>query len=199
MALVDPAACEFPTTHPDLHCVSATATSQHALRGPSDADRVPRYAYLMANAANDAVPYNAVVRTDRSGPRRVYAAPGYSLGEPVFAPRAGTEPLQWYANSAGSPPPHRQDDGYVIVQAFAPSTGTEFHVLDARWVEAGPVCILAALAAPGKGLVLPNGFHGTWSRTVLLSGGSGARDAIPAGMVAVPRSPAPPHISPAKL
>lgn len=143
MALCEAASCEFPTIHPDLHCLPPL---------PRDSPAAPRFAYLMANGDGKAVPYNAVVRYDaRMEARQVYAPAGYTVGEPVFAPASATA-------SAGQRA--AQDDGWVVVQCFSPKAGTEFHVLDAKNIAAGPVCRLKL------GCVLPNGFHGTWTREV---------------------------------
>ena len=141
MQLSEGASCEFPTIHPALHSVAAK----------SDAD-IPRFSYLMANGNGKRMPFNAVIKHDalsKEG-RQVYVANGFTLGEPIFAPRK---------------PQSSQDDGWVIVQATHPEQGTEFHILDATKVHEGPLCRLKV-----QGCQIPNGFHGTWSeRTFTLN------------------------------
>ena len=129
---IDPCSCEFPTADPRLH------GSPH------------RYVFLMANTQPDQpLPYRDIVKcaVDGSPEREVWRSEGL-VGEPVFAPR----PQQ---HSDGT-------DGWLLVQLYRPdSHRTEFVVLDAQNIHAGPVC---RLHLPHH---LPFAFHGTFSPTVL--------------------------------
>eukprot|EP01063_Lacrimia_lanifica_P006530 TRINITY_DN1400_c0_g1_i1.p1 TRINITY_DN1400_c0_g1~~TRINITY_DN1400_c0_g1_i1.p1 ORF type:complete len:948 (+),score=172.17 TRINITY_DN1400_c0_g1_i1:54-2897(+) len=135
MDLADSVSTEFPTVHPNLHVNSV-----------KDAEEGPRFTYLMCNDGGMRLPFQHIVKHDRLlRDRQSYLAEGCTLGEPIFAPRVGSV---------------AEDDGYVIVQAFHPGRGSEFHILDARRLEDGPVCKIKMRVS------IPYGFHGTWSHGV---------------------------------
>lgn len=76
------------------------------------------------------------------------------VGEPVFVPRLG-----YHSRTEGE-----EDDGYVLVQLYIPETHTtEFIVLDAQRVHAGPLARIKLKHA------IPYGFHGTFTPNVFLS------------------------------
>ena len=71
------------------------------------------------------------------------------IGEPVFVPRTGI-------NSAFDE--SDEDDGYVLVQQYCVEEHrTDFVLLDAKKIAAGPVC---RIRMPFH---LPYGFHGTFT------------------------------------
>ena len=83
----------------------------------------------------------------RGESRQVWRSHGV-VGEPVFVPRLG------YASHSKAD----EDDGYVLVQLYVPETHTtEFVVLDARHLDAGPLARVK-LRHP-----IPYGFHGTFT------------------------------------
>ena len=76
------------------------------------------------------------------------------IGEPVYVPRHGYD-----LNKDGS----AEDDGYVLVQLYHPNKHrTDFCVLDAQNIEAGPVARIKLKHH------VPYGFHGTFSPEVFL-------------------------------
>lgn len=75
------------------------------------------------------------------------------VGEPVFVPRLG-----YSSSSKGD-----EDDGYVLVQLYIPETHTtEFVVLDAKQIHAGPLARIKLKHA------IPYGFHGTFTPHVFI-------------------------------
>ncbi|MDP6934895.1 MAG: carotenoid oxygenase family protein, partial [Myxococcota bacterium] len=131
---IDDCSCEFPIADPRLH--------------GSDQD----FVFLMANdRVGENLPYRDIVKCPVSaggiGQRDVWCSEGL-VGEPTFAPR---EP----ANDAG-------DAGWLLVQLYLPGEHrTQFVILDAANVGAGPVCRLH-LPHP-----VPFGFHTTFGAEVL--------------------------------
>jgi all-trans-8'-apo-beta-carotenal 15,15'-oxygenase len=111
---IDDCSCEFPIVD----------TRYHGQR--------QRYVYLMANdRPGQNLPYRDIVKCDvvQGGEgRQVWHSEGL-VGEPTFAP--GT------ARSTDG------DDGWLIVQLYRPEHNTtQFVILDAKNVDAGPVCRL---------------------------------------------------------
>ena len=85
--------------------------------------------------------------------RQVWYSHGV-VGEPVFVPRLG------YRSRTEAD----EDDGYVLVQLYVPETHTtEFVVLDAKWVDSGPLARIK-LKHP-----IPYGFHGTFCPEVFVA------------------------------
>jgi len=111
---IDDCSCEFPIVDPRHH-----GSRQ-------------RFVYLMANArTGQNLPYRDIVKCDvvsDSPVRELWRSEGV-VGEPTFVPRSG--------QSADG------DDGWLIVQLYQPSEHrTQFVVLDAKKVSAGPICRL---------------------------------------------------------
>ena len=84
--------------------------------------------------------------------RQVWYSHGV-VGEPVFVPRLG-----YHSRSEGE-----EDDGYVLVQLYVPETHTtEFIILDAQQIDAGPLARIKLKHA------ITYGFHGTFSPHVFV-------------------------------
>eukprot|EP00735_Rhodelphis_limneticus_P012532 TRINITY_DN581_c0_g1::TRINITY_DN581_c0_g1_i1::g.10395::m.10395 TRINITY_DN581_c0_g1::TRINITY_DN581_c0_g1_i1::g.10395 ORF type:complete len:577 (+),score=107.49,sp/P74334/ACOX_SYNY3/32.66/3e-85,RPE65/PF03055.10/6.7e-119 TRINITY_DN581_c0_g1_i1:69-1733(+) len=136
--MVDRAKCEFPFTHP--------------YRDGMDL----RYVFMMGcDHEGKNLPFQHLVKVDLHDPskRQVwYAGVHGVVGEPVFAPRGG------YASKN-----RQEDDGYVICQVYnSERHRTEFVVLDAQDITAGPV---ARVILPHH---IPYGFHGTFAPHVFV-------------------------------
>lgn len=103
-----------------------------------------RHAYAVGSRDREAAGgFNELVHYDRrTGERKIYCASGKLLGEPVVAPRKGSQ---------------EEADGYILVLAFDQATSlSELLILDAQSIDAGP---LAVAKLP---LRIPSGFHGFW-------------------------------------
>ena len=115
---LDPASNEFPTSHPYRHGHVGT-----------------KYNYLMAcDEPHRGLPFMDIVKVDMdrgSSVRKAWRADGL-ITECVFAPRAGH----------GSANELEEDDGWLITQFYNPDVPdkSQFLVLDAKNIEAGPVC-----------------------------------------------------------
>ena len=115
---LDPASNEFPCSHPFRHGHKGT-----------------KFNYLMAcDEPERGLPFMDVVKVNMeegASGRKVWRADGL-ISECVFAPRAGFEAATEL----------EEDDGWLITQFFDPNVPdqTQFLVLDAQNVEAGPVC-----------------------------------------------------------
>ncbi|KAL6075485.1 Dioxygenase [Balamuthia mandrillaris] len=155
----DPSSCEFPTVHPGLN------------------GEPFRFAYLMAaDAPHPNIPYQELVKFDRfhvstpsssssassasSSRRQVWSAREEFglLGEPVFVPRREVP-----ADAVLGEEDYEQleDDGWVITQLFnCREHSTQFVVLDAKNIEAGPIARIKLKHHT------PYGFHGTFSHEV---------------------------------
>lgn len=104
-----------------------------------------RHGYFAANSGNGTdVKFDAIAHIDfASGKKSVHSLPkGDAVGEPVFVPRSA---------NAG------EGDGFLVAVAYrAAENRSDFIVLDAQNVEAGPI---ATAALPRR---VPFGFHGNW-------------------------------------
>ena len=127
----DPCACEFPTANPWRH-------------GTEE-----RYVYLMANDRGEQrLPFRDVVKCDVSGAggRQVWHSEGL-VSEPTLV-HGGSDCAE--------------DDGWLLVQIYHPRAHrNEIVVLDARHVDAGPVCRIKLRHH------LPFSFHCTFSPALL--------------------------------
>ena len=132
---IDASACEFPATNPWRH-------------GSQE-----RYVYLMANDRGEQrLPFRDIVKCDvqHQGGRQVWRSHGL-VSEPVFVP-AGRDGAD--------------DDGWLLVQLYLPQAHkTEIAVLDARHVDAGPVCRLRLRHH------MPFPFHCTYTSELIGIGG----------------------------
>jgi carotenoid cleavage dioxygenase-like enzyme len=101
-----------------------------------------RHAY-MVGGTEDGFGFNNLLHYDRqSGERKIFSGGKKLFGEPIVAPRKGSED---------------EADGYIIMLAFDPDTNlSELLVLDAQAIDKGPVAV-AKLP-----LRIPSGFHGSW-------------------------------------
>ena len=111
---LDDCSCEFPMADPRQH------------------GSPQRFVYLMANARpGQNLPYRDIVKCDVASElpvRELWRSEGM-VGEPTFAPGPGQ-------GADG-------DDGWIIVQLFQPREHrTQFVVLDAKNIAAGPLCRL---------------------------------------------------------
>eukprot|EP00397_Hematodinium_sp_SG-2012_P018398 GEMP01018846.1.p1 GENE.GEMP01018846.1~~GEMP01018846.1.p1 ORF type:complete len:261 (+),score=57.69 GEMP01018846.1:1395-2177(+) len=125
------AIAEFPTVHPLRHVGTRL-----------------RYTYVMASQ-KDHLPFYQILKLDRIGPTQIYSAEGFTLGEPLFAPRHGVR-----SSIEGD-----EDDGWVITQRRAVDHSTAVVVLDARTMKLQCVINLP--------LPVPMAFHGSWLPEVL--------------------------------
>jgi len=105
----------------------------------------------MAADRGVAVPYKDIVKHDAHGTARdVWHAPGV-VGEPCFIPRLGRASVTEGA----------EDDGWVLVQMYDHvKCQTDYVILDAQKLGAGPVCTLHV------GHHIPYAFHGTFTPNV---------------------------------
>jgi len=128
----DRCACEFPHIHPYRDGVPGT-----------------RYTYVMAcDDPPHNIPFVDIVKHDRLGENRQVWNSGACINEPVFAPRYPDPAKALQAD---------EDDGWVLTQVYHPDTHTtEFVVLDAKNIGAGPV---ARIKIPHH---IPYAFHGSW-------------------------------------
>jgi len=136
-AQADFASCEFPTCHPEKMGEDW------------------RYAYLMASdAPGKVIPFQEIVKFDRKGESRsVWSSRTECsvIGEPLFVPRNHIPPGSGYLREED------EDDGWVITQLFnCKEERSEFVILDARNLEAGPIARLKLKHH------IPYGFHGTF-------------------------------------
>ena len=130
--------------------------------------------FLSLSLSHTLSPHVYTMQHDARGEiRQVWYSHGV-VGEPVFVPRLGYD-----SRSNGL-----EDDGYVLVQLYVPETHTtEFVVLDAQRVDAGPLARIK-LKHP-----IPYGFHGTFAPQVF----------VPPPQVLSPPETSPPHWVRAKL
>ena len=139
----DRCSCEFPAIHPYKHVTGGKSGIEPA-----------RFTYLMAADQGCATPYRAVVKHDgfNQGGRDVWHAHGV-VGEPCFIPRLGRS-----SGSVGA-----EDDGWVLVQGYNHEKHTtDYVILDAQKLSAGPLC---TLHLP----FIPYGFHGTFTPNVFVT------------------------------
>lgn len=116
----------------------------HPLRHGTD----ERYVYLMANDRGEQrLPFRDVVKCDLkdAGGRQVWHSDAL-VSEPILAPSGGSA----------------EDDGWLLVQMYYPREHrNEIAILDARHVDAGPVCRIQLRHH------YPFPFHSTHSPAVL--------------------------------
>jgi all-trans-8'-apo-beta-carotenal 15,15'-oxygenase len=162
---IDRASCEFPVIHPGYHLsLQLLSASPHSvladnaetapgvpcsIQNLSDFPSLfPRFTYLMANDRGEGQPFCDIVKMDALSPhnRSVWSPEDSVVGEPCYVPK---------------PDAKSEDDGYLIVQVFRLSSHTtEFAVLDAKKIQSGPVAVV------DTGVLLPYGFHGTYSHEI---------------------------------
>eukprot|EP01059_Diplonema_ambulator_P016715 TRINITY_DN2848_c0_g1_i1.p1 TRINITY_DN2848_c0_g1~~TRINITY_DN2848_c0_g1_i1.p1 ORF type:complete len:531 (+),score=184.36 TRINITY_DN2848_c0_g1_i1:39-1595(+) len=131
--------CEFPVMNPFRHCVR---------KGDE-----PRFYYLMGSQEGVALPYSDVVKHDLLGERSGRWHSGGVIGEPCFIPRLGEASAH-----LGD-----EDDGWIIVQHYVPGEHrTEYVLLDAKNLGAGPVCRMKLK------MHIPISFHGTFTHNVFV-------------------------------
>ena len=135
---LDPASNEFPTSHPYRHGHIGT-----------------KYNYLMAcDIEGRGLPFMDIVKVDAergAGARKVWRADGL-ISELVFAPRGGLASCSELD----------EDDGWLVTQFYNPDIPdeTQFLVLSAQDIEAGPVCRIKL------DFKMHYPFHGTFTPSV---------------------------------
>ena len=137
--------CEFPTTNPFRHVVRPTDIAN----GVSP----QRFMYIMCAREGIAMPFCDIVKYDVvTGTTARWHTEGVA-GEPCFVARLGE----------ASATHGDEDDGWVVVQVYLPGVHkTEFCVLDAKDIAAGPICRLKMRDH------IPIGFHGTFTQHVFV-------------------------------
>jgi carotenoid cleavage dioxygenase-like enzyme len=122
--MLDDMACEFPRTDDRFMT------------------RTHRHAYLVGGRDGQLM-FNRLVHYDmKTGSRKLWGEDRYLLGEPILAPRGGSD---------------EEGDGYILILAYDQTTAlNDLLIFEASDIESGPI---AKAKLPVR---IPSGFHGTW-------------------------------------